>query len=75
MSFGGLFVQAIGFRNDHDKHDGEGFHYHHAHEVMVIIFEAKGCVTWCPKKLHDEDHRYISGSMDKKDNNVIAMFA
>jgi hypothetical protein len=51
MSFGGLFVQAIGFRNDHVKHNGEGFHYH----------------------LQDEDHAYISGSMDKKDNNVIKM--
>jgi hypothetical protein len=28
MYFGGLFVQAIGFGNDHVKHDGEGFHYH-----------------------------------------------
>jgi hypothetical protein len=48
------------------KHDGEGFHYHHAHAAMVIIFEAKGCVTWCPKRFQDEDHTYISGSMDER---------
>jgi hypothetical protein len=66
MSFGGLFVQAIGFGNDHVKHDGEGFHYHQYHAVMVMIFEAKGCMTWCPKRLQDEDYTYISGSMDKK---------
>jgi hypothetical protein len=41
ISFGGLFVQAIGFGSDHAKHDGEGFHYHHAHAVMVMTFEAK----------------------------------
>jgi hypothetical protein len=40
---------------------------------MVIIFEAKGWVAWCPKRLQDEDHTYISGSMDKKDNDVIKM--
>jgi hypothetical protein len=40
---------------------------------MVMTFEAKGCVTWCPKRLQDEDHTYISGSMDKKDNDVIKM--
>jgi hypothetical protein len=66
MSFGGLFVQAIGFGNDHVKHDGEGFHYQHAHAAMVMIFEAKGCATWCPKRLQDEDHTYISGSMDER---------
>jgi hypothetical protein len=37
--------------------------------IMLISdgndFEAKGCVTWCPKRLQDEDHTYISGSMDK----------
>jgi hypothetical protein len=41
ISFGGLFVQAIGFGNDHVKHDGEGFHYHHSHAAMVMTFEAK----------------------------------
>jgi hypothetical protein len=51
MSFEGLFVQATGFGNDHVKHDGEGFYYRHAHAVMVMIFEAKGCMTWCPKRL------------------------
>jgi hypothetical protein len=61
-----MFVQAIGFRNDHVKHDGEGFNYHHAHAAMVMIFEAKGCVTWCPKRLQNEDHTYISGSMDER---------
>jgi hypothetical protein len=66
MSFGGLFVQAIGFGNDHVKHDGEGFHYHQYDVAMVMIFEAKGCVTWCPKRLQDEDHTYISGSMDER---------
>jgi hypothetical protein len=40
---------------------------------MVMIFEAKGCLAWCPKRLQDEDHMYISGSMDKKDNDVIKM--
>jgi hypothetical protein len=65
MSFGGLFVRAIGFGNDHVKHDGEGFHYCHAHAAMVMIFEAKGCVAWFPKRLQDEDHTYISGSMDE----------
>jgi hypothetical protein len=33
---------------------------------MVIIFEAKGCVTWFPKRLQDEDHTHISGSMDER---------
>jgi hypothetical protein len=73
MSFGGLFVRDIGFGNDHVKKDGEGFHNHHAHAAMVMIFEAKGCVAWCPKRLQDEDHTYISGLMDKKDNDVIKM--
>jgi hypothetical protein len=73
MSFEGLFVQATGFGNDHVKHDGEGFYYRHAHAVMVMIFEAKGCMTWCPKRLQDEDHTYISGSMVKKDKDVIKM--
>jgi hypothetical protein len=41
ISFGGLYVQAIGFGNDLVKRDGEGFHYHHAHAAMVMIFEAK----------------------------------
>jgi hypothetical protein len=41
ISFGGLFVQAIGFRSNHAKHDGEGFHNHHAHSAMVMTFEAK----------------------------------
>jgi hypothetical protein len=41
MSFGGLFVQAIGFGNNHVKCGGEGFHYHHAHAAMVMSFEAK----------------------------------
>jgi hypothetical protein len=66
ISFGGLYVQAIGFGNDHVKRDGEGFHYCHAHAAMVIIFEAKRCVAWCPKRLQDEDHTYISGSMDER---------
>jgi hypothetical protein len=66
ISFGGLFVQAIGFGNDHVKHDGEGFHYHQYHAAMVVSFEAKGCVAWCPNKLQDEDHTYISGSMDER---------
>jgi hypothetical protein len=66
MSFGGLFVQAIAFENDHVKRDGEGFHYHPYHEAMVMIFEAKGCVEWCPKKLQHEDHTYISGSMNER---------
>jgi hypothetical protein len=73
ISFGGLYVRAIGFGNDHVKHDEEGFHYHHAHAAMVMIFEAKGCVAWCPKRFQDEDHTYISRSMDKKDNDVIKM--
>jgi hypothetical protein len=73
ISFGGLFVRAIGFGNDHVKHDGEVFNYHNAHAVMLMTFEAKGCVTWCLKRLQDEDHTYISGSMDKKDNGVIKM--
>jgi hypothetical protein len=73
MSFGGLFVQAIGFGNNHVKHNGERFHYRHAHAAMIMIFEAKGCMAWCPKRLQDEDHTNISGSMDKKDNDVIEM--
>jgi hypothetical protein len=44
ISFGGLFVQAIGFRNDHVKRDGKGFHYHQYHAVMVMIFEVCGMV-------------------------------
>jgi hypothetical protein len=66
ISFGGLYVQAIGFGHDHVKHDGEGFHYRHIHAVMVMIFEAKGCMSWRRKRLQDEDHTYISGSMDKR---------
>jgi hypothetical protein len=75
MSFGGLYVQAIGLGNDHVKRDGEGSHYHQYHAAMVMIFEVVGCMTWCPKRLQDEDHTYISGSMDKKDNDVITIFA
>jgi hypothetical protein len=41
ISFGGLYVRAIGFGNDHVKHDGEGLHYRHAHKAMVMTFEAK----------------------------------
>jgi hypothetical protein len=66
MSFGGLFVRAIGFGNDHAKQYGEGFHIHHAHAAMVMIFEAKGCVACCPKRLQAEDHTYISGSIDER---------
>jgi hypothetical protein len=33
---------------------------------MVMTFETNGCVAWCPKRLQDEDHTYISGSMDKR---------
>jgi hypothetical protein len=33
---------------------------------MVMIFEAKWCMTWCPKRLQDEDHTYIFGSMDER---------
>jgi hypothetical protein len=33
---------------------------------MVMIFEAKGCVTWCPKRHQYEDHTHISGSMDQR---------
>jgi hypothetical protein len=40
---------------------------------MVMIFEVKGCVARCLKRLQDEDHTYISGWMDKKDNDVIKM--
>jgi hypothetical protein len=65
ISFGGLYVQAISFGNDHVKCDGEGFHYRHAHAAMVMIFEAKGCMTWTIR-LQDEDHTYISGSMDER---------
>jgi hypothetical protein len=66
MSFGGLFVQAISFGSDHAKNDGEGFNYHQYHAAMVMIFEVKGCAAWCPKRLQDEDHTYISGSMDER---------
>jgi hypothetical protein len=66
ISFGGLYVQAIGFGNDLVKRDEEGFHYHHAHAVMVMIFEGKGCMAWCLKRLQDEDHMYISGSMEER---------
>jgi hypothetical protein len=74
MSFGGLFVRAIGFGNDHVKHDGEGFHYHNAHAMMLMTFEAKGCVTWCHKGLQDKDHTYISESMDER-VTMTSMFA
>jgi hypothetical protein len=66
ISFGGLYVRAIGFGNNHVKQDGEGFHNLHAHAEMVMIFEARGCVAWCTKRLQDEDHTYISGSMDER---------
>jgi hypothetical protein len=49
MSFGGFFVRAIGFGNDHVKHDGEEILYRHAHAAMVMNFEVKGCMAWCPK--------------------------
>jgi hypothetical protein len=65
MSFGGLLVRVIGFEDDHVKRDGEGFNYHQAHAAMVMIFEAKGCVAWCPKRLQDKDHTYISGLMER----------
>jgi hypothetical protein len=41
ISFGGLYVPAIGFGNDHVKNDGEGLRYRHAHAAMVMTFEAK----------------------------------
>jgi hypothetical protein len=41
ISFGGLFVQAIDFGNDHVKHDGEGFYYHHVHAEMVMILKPR----------------------------------
>jgi hypothetical protein len=66
MSFEGLFVQTIGFGNDHVKHDGEGLHYHQYHAGMVMIFEAKGCAIWCPKRLQDEHHTYIFGLIDDR---------
>jgi hypothetical protein len=31
-----------------------------------MIFQDKGCVAWCPKRLQDEDRMYISGSMDDR---------
>jgi hypothetical protein len=74
MSFGGLFVRAIGFGNDHVQQDGEGFHNHHAHSAMVMIFEAKGCVTWCPNGLQDKDHTHLRID-GRKDNDDITMFA
>jgi hypothetical protein len=40
---------------------------------MVMISEAQGYVAWCPKRLRDEYHTYISGLMDKTDNDVIKM--
>jgi hypothetical protein len=48
ISFGGLFVQAIGFGNDHVKRDGEGFHYHQYHAVMVLIFLSQGMPGMVP---------------------------
>jgi hypothetical protein len=33
---------------------------------MAMIFEAKGCVAWCPRWLEDKDHTYIFGSMNEK---------
>jgi hypothetical protein len=66
ISFGGLYVRAIGFGNNRTKHNAEGFHYHHAHAAMLMTFEDKGCVAWCPNRLQDKDHAYISGSMDER---------
>jgi hypothetical protein len=62
ISFGGFYVQAIGFGNDHVKNDVEGFHYHHAHAAMVMIFEGKGCATLCPKRLQVEDKTIMMSS-------------
>jgi hypothetical protein len=31
----------MGFRNDHVKHDGEGFHHRHAHAAMVMILKPR----------------------------------
>jgi hypothetical protein len=70
MAFGGLFVRAIGFKNNHVKHDGEGSHFHHAHTTMVTIFETKGCVTWCPKRLQEK----VTRTSPDRDNDVIKMF-
>jgi hypothetical protein len=66
LFFGGLYVQAIGFGNDHVKHNVEGCHYHHADAAMVMTFDANGCVTWCPKILPDKGHTYISGLMNDR---------
>jgi hypothetical protein len=65
MSFGGLFVRATGFGNDHTKKDGEGFHNHHGHAAMVMIFEAKKCVAWCPKRLKMKTTRTSPGRWTK----------
>jgi hypothetical protein len=51
---------------DHVKDDGEELHYNHAHTAVVMTFESKGCVTWCPKSLQDKDHTYIFESMNKR---------
>jgi hypothetical protein len=66
ISSGGLYVRAIGFGNDHVKHDGEGFHYRHAHAAMVMIFEAKGCVAWCPKRFKMKTTRTSSDRWTKR---------
>jgi hypothetical protein len=48
MTFGGLFVQVIGFGNDHVKRDGEGFHYHQYHAAMVMIFLSQAMCGMVP---------------------------
>jgi hypothetical protein len=48
MTFGGLFVQVIGFGNDHVKRDGEGFHYHQYHAAMVMISLSQGMCGMVP---------------------------
>jgi hypothetical protein len=35
-------------------------------ELSRVGLSHKGCMTWCPKRLQDKDHTYISGSMDER---------
>jgi hypothetical protein len=71
MSFGGLLVRVIGFRNDHVKRDGEGFNYHQAHAAMVMILMPRDVWHGALKDFKIHIHLRIDG----KDNDVIMMFA
>jgi hypothetical protein len=76
MSFGDLFLRVIGSETTMSStiYDIEGSHCHHAYAMMVMIFEAKRCVTWWRGALKDKKMKFACTSSGR-DNDVIKMFA